>query len=307
MGFEAIVGNEKIKQVLKQAVSHHMVSHSYLFIGPEGIGKRLFAREFAKMLLCLEKNTACGTCKSCMELDSQNHPDYMEIQPDGNAIKIEQIRMLQSKVIEKPIISSQKVYVINDSDKMTKEAQNCLLKTLEEPPQYVTIILIGSNETMYLNTIKSRCTKIAFQEIEEQVLRTYLAEKEGMTDIPDSFVKLLGGSIAKAQKLKEKQATYEQIEKLLDKMKTHTMLDIWKMEDCFRKNKEDIIDLLDITNVILYHKAMEDPMRAICYLNSMQIVEKTKKRIKSNSNFDMSIDGLLLSIWEEIHEENSRG
>ena len=90
--------------------------------------------------------------------------------PDEGKIKIEQLRNLQSKIIEKPIISNKKVYVIKDADTMTKEASNCLLKTLEEPPSYIIIILIGANESMFLNTIKSRCTKILFNKIEDDKL-----------------------------------------------------------------------------------------------------------------------------------------
>ena len=107
----------------------------------------------------------CNHCKSCVEFDGGNNPDFVYIEPDGKVIKIEQIRELQTKVIEKPVNSNKKVYVINDADLMTKEAQNCLLKTLEEPPEYIVIILIVNNESKVLTTIKSRCMKIYFEKI----------------------------------------------------------------------------------------------------------------------------------------------
>ena len=138
--FNNILGNEKIKDVLINAVKLNKVSHSYLFIGPDGIGKKLIAKEFAKMILCTSENKYCNNCKSCIEFDTNNNPDFRIIEPDGNSLKIEQIREFQNKVSEKPIISDRKVYIINNSDKMTQEAQNCLLKTLEEPPEFVTII-----------------------------------------------------------------------------------------------------------------------------------------------------------------------
>ena len=137
--FSDIIGNDKLKKELIHSVETNKTSHSYLFIGTEGIGKKLIAEEFAKMLLAVK--------------DTENSPDFSIIEPDGNSIKIEQIREFQKKVSEKPIISNKKVYIINDSDKMTVEAQNCLLKTLEEPPEFVTIILIGSNENSFLSTI----------------------------------------------------------------------------------------------------------------------------------------------------------
>ena len=163
--FERILGNEKIKNSLIKSVNMGKYSHSYLFLGVPGIGKKMIAREFAKMILCEDETPYCNKCKSCIEFDSGNNPDYEEIIPDGNNIKIEQIRQMQRKIIESPIISSKKVYVLDDADTLTREAQNCLLKTLEEPPEFATIILIGSNESSFLSTIKSRCTILKFDNI----------------------------------------------------------------------------------------------------------------------------------------------
>ena len=152
--FENIIGNSPIKNILKQAIKNEKVSHSYLFIGISGIGKKIIATEFAKAILCFNQNEICNTCKACVEFNSNNNPDFLYIKPEGNSIKIEQIRELQKRIQEKPIISTKKVYIIDDADYMTKEAQNCLLKTLEEPPGFATIILIGSNENAFLTTIK---------------------------------------------------------------------------------------------------------------------------------------------------------
>ena len=163
--FEKIIGNDKIKNELINSINLNKFSHSYLFLGTSGIGKKLVAREFAKMILCEGTPKYCNKCKSCIEFDSLNNPDFKEIVPDGTAIKIDQIREMQAKIYESPIISSKKVYIIDDADLMTKEAQNCLLKTLEEPPEFVTLILIGSNETSFLSTIKSRCIILKFDNI----------------------------------------------------------------------------------------------------------------------------------------------
>ena len=140
--FEKIIGNERVKKYIETSIKQEKVLHSYLFVGTEGIGKKLVATEFAKQVLCLEDGKCCNKCKSCIEFESLNHPDFDIIEPDGNSIKIDQIRKMQKKIQEKPIISNKKIYIINNSDKMTKEAQNCLLKTLEEPPQYAIILLI---------------------------------------------------------------------------------------------------------------------------------------------------------------------
>ena len=103
--FEGIIGNDKIKKELEFLAKTEKYSHSYLFLGTAGIGKKLIAREFAKMILCESEEKYCGKCKSCIEFDSNNNPDFLEIMPDGNNVKIEQIRDLQRKIVEQPIIS----------------------------------------------------------------------------------------------------------------------------------------------------------------------------------------------------------
>ena len=107
--FDKIIGNEEIQELLEQTIRNKRASHSYLFVGTEGIGKKQIAKEFAKALLCLEENKYCGKCKSCIEFDDNNNPDFILIEPEENSIKIDQIREIQRKVVEKPIISKQKV------------------------------------------------------------------------------------------------------------------------------------------------------------------------------------------------------
>ena len=187
--FEKIVGNNQIKETLEKSIKQNKTSHSYLFIGIEGIGKKLFAIEFAKAILCLNEEKYCNKCKSCIEFDTNNNPDFSYIEPDGNSIKIEQIRNLQKRIQEKPVISNKKVYIINDAHLMTQEAQNCLLKTLEEPPEFATIVLIGSNETQFLPTIKSRCTIMHFNKIEKEELQKYLLENYGLNNISEKYFK----------------------------------------------------------------------------------------------------------------------
>lgn len=128
MEFKDILGNENAKEILLKSLKNKTVLHSYMFIGNDGIGKNLIAKQFAKMILCDKFDTQslkeCEHCKSCIEFEGNNNPDFKIIEPDGKVIKIEQIREMQNKVIEKPIISNKKVYIINDADTMTKEAQN---------------------------------------------------------------------------------------------------------------------------------------------------------------------------------------
>ena len=295
--FEKIVGNEKIKENLKKSFEQNKTSHSYLFIGVEGIGKKMIAKDFAKRILCIENKENCDTCKSCIEFNTNNNPDFMIISPDGNSIKIEQIRDLQKSIQEKPIISTKKVYIIDDADKMTSEAQNCLLKTLEEPPEFATIILIGSNESSFLSTIKSRCMILHFETIKNEELKNFLQENYGITDISQNMLDIFQGSIGKAIILKDKKEEYEQIESIIMNMENKDIIDIINMSEIIYKSKEEIYEILDYINIILLKLAKLN----YSYTKCINIVENTKKRLQQNANYDMSIDNMLFNIWQEVN------
>lgn len=294
--FEKIIGNNNIKNELIHTVELNKISHSYLFLGTAGIGKKEIAKEFAKMILCLNEKKYCNHCKSCIEFDSNNNPDFQMVEPDGNSIKIEQIRQMQRKIIEAPIISQNKVYIINDADLMTIEAQNCLLKTLEEPPEFVTIILIGSNENNFLSTIKSRCTIIKFQDIENSQIKDYLENKYDIK-VSDNLLEIFGGSIGKAEKLKDKQELYNSIIEIIENIENLDIIDLFKRADVIYKSQEEKNSILDAINTILFKMGKEN----IKYLNCINIVEDTKIRLNANGNYNMCIDNMLLKIWEEMH------
>ena len=294
--FDSIIGNNKIKQLLINSVQNDKTSHSYLFVGIDGIGKKMVATEFAKILLCLNETRYCNKCKSCIEFDSNNNPDFLCIEPDGNSIKIEQIRYLQKKIQEKPIISNKKVYIINDADKMTVEAQNCLLKTLEEPPEYATIVLIGSNENAFLTTIKSRCMIIHFNKIENIEIKRYLEENYAISNISENMLEIFQGSIGKAISLKDKKNEYTEIENIVENINKKNIIDILQMSEIIYKSKDEILEILDYINIILLKKAKENYK----YTKCINIVENTKKRLKQNANYDMCIDNMLFNISEEL-------
>ena len=294
--FENILGNEKNKNILEKSIKLNKFSHSYIFWGIEGIGKKIIAKEFAKNILCLEQQENCN-CKSCIEIDSNNNPDFQLIEPNEGKVKIEQIREMQRKVAEKPIISNKKVYIIDNADTMTTEAQNCLLKTLEEPPEYITIILICSNEDNLLSTIKSRCTRMHFETIDIEQMRKYIKQTYPEQEISENIINLSQGSIGKAIKLNEKKDIYENIEKIFLSMQNKDLIDIMQMAEEIYKAKEDINMVLDYMNVILLKLSKEK----IKYIRCIDIVEQTKKRLKANSNYDMCIDNLLFNMTFIIH------
>lgn len=281
--FSDIIGNDKLKKELIHSVETNKTSHSYLFIGTEGIGKKLIAEEFAKMVLAVK--------------DTENSPDFSIIEPDGNSIKIEQIREFQKKVSEKPIISNKKVYIINDSDKMTVEAQNCLLKTLEEPPEFVTIILIGSNENSFLSTIKSRCMILHFEKISDEQIQKYLQDNHQTEINSKIMLEACQGSIGKALEIKDKQELYQNTEQVVNSLERKDKIDILNISDFIYKSKDDKLEILNYMNVLFINLAKINSKYADC----IAIVEETKRRLQSNANYDMCIDNLLLSLWENVN------
>ena len=280
--FENIIGNESIKNTLEKSIKTNQITHSYLMIGIPGIGKKLLAKEYAKVILGSN--------------DIINNPDFLCIEPDGNSIKIDQIRNLQEEIQEKPIISNKKVYIIDDADLMTKEAQNCLLKTLEEPPKFAVIILIGSNENAFLPTIKSRCMILHFNRLSDSEIKSYLQKQYNELSVTQSMLDIAGGSIGRAINLKDKQEDYSKVEEIINNLDKKDLIDIVQASEILYKSKENINDILDYINIILLKMAKENYI----YTNCIKIVENTKKRLAQNANYDMSIDDMLFKMWEEI-------
>ena len=295
MSFNELIGNEKIKQNLIKILNSDNITHSYMFIGTKGIGKKLFAKEFAKGILCTNNNQKpCENCKSCLEFVNNNNPDYYEINLENNenSIKIDTIRQMQKKVQELPIVSKRKVYIIDNSEYMTKEAQNCLLKTLEEPPSYVTIILIVSNEDNILNTIKSRCLKFYFNDLTNEELKKYIAGNLNLQEFSTNMIKACQGSIGKAQEIIKNKEIYFKLDEIFSNIEDYSLTDIYQKMDILYKNKEEIQHILEYLNTIFINKAKRD----VTFADYISYIEETKRDIRLNCNYDMCIDKLLFKM-----------
>lgn len=243
-----------------------------------------------------QENRPCEVCKSCMEFVNSNNPDYYEInlQNDENSIKIEAIRQMQKRVQELPIVSERKVYIIDDSELMTKEAQNCLLKTLEEPPVFVTIILIVSNENLILNTIKSRCLKIYFNNISESELKKYINENFNISEFSENMLQACGGSIGKTYTIYKNKDIYSKLDEIFNNVEKYTLTDVVSKLEVVYKSKEEIQDILEYLNAIFIKKAKEN----IKYIDYIQYVEETKRNLNQNCNYDMCIDNFIFKIFK---------
>ena len=310
MYFEKIRGQRFAKKYLSNSIKSNMISHAYMFEGPSGVGKNTMARDLATTLLEME--------------NLFNSPDYIEITPDGNSIKIAQIRKLQSDILVKPY-KSYKIYVIDEAQKMTVEAQNALLKTLEEPPKYAIILLISSNKESLLDTIKSRCEIIKFTPIPLVEVADYLTQ----TGVDKNRASLLAnfsrGSMQKAIELSESEDFHimrDEVQKYVETFLTGSMLDIMDIQSSIEKYKDNITNVLDLLvnyfrDIMMVKENVDSSMiinlDRLVFIKNMStkitysqlskiidIIEETKNKLRSNCNFNISIQVMTLNIYEVI-------
>lgn len=191
MAFKDILGNNRVKKILKKALQKNRIPNSLLFCGPEGVGKREMALVLAKAVNCQQKEgDACETCASCRAINAGNFPDVMEIQPEKEVLKIEQMRMLRNIAYLKPMVGKKRIFIVREAEKMTEEAANSLLKILEEPPLFSYIILMTHNPFLVLSTIKSRCQILNFLPISKEDIEKILVD-EGYEERKARIISLL--------------------------------------------------------------------------------------------------------------------
>ncbi|PKM49434.1 MAG: DNA polymerase III subunit delta' [Firmicutes bacterium HGW-Firmicutes-7] len=201
--FNEIVGHEEIIKHIKSSIKTDKVSHAYMFEGEEGIGKKCLANAFAKTLQCEEgKDEPCNSCSSCKSFDSQNHPDIKYVvATKKTGIGVDDIReQLNMDINIKPYRYRYKIYIIEEGDLVTPQAQNALLKTIEEPPGYGIIIIIAHNSSRFLPTVLSRCAILSLKPIEEEKIKSYLIEEEKLSQVKaHMYASLSRGNIGKAK------------------------------------------------------------------------------------------------------------
>ncbi len=276
--FEKIIGHENQKEILSNMIENNTISHSYLFSGKKGIGKASIAKEFASYIL------------KTSNIDASPDFKYIKRQEDKKDILVEQIR---KEVIDdmyiSPISGDRKVYIIDDADSLNITAQNALLKTLEEPPRYVVIILVAFNESKFLPTILSRLTKISFQPLKLDELKKYMKEEYAL-DLSDTIVEFLDGSLGKAIEIVNKNLLeeFEKIDKLYEICCTKNEV---KALLCCETIDFSVDCLLDYLEYILYKFGK---------YKTIEIVEYSKNRLKANGNYDIVIDHMILKIIENI-------
>ena len=249
-----IIGHQQITEQLQRTVASDRIAGAYLFVGPTGIGKEMVARYFAQLILCQQgaqpgsppvigKGQVCGTCLACRKVDSGNHPDLQFIRPEGSLLKIGQIRELQKQIIYEPLEASRKVYILTDAERMNPEAENCLLKTLEEPPAASVLILLTANIQALLPTTRSRCQILQFHPMPTQELAEILTNKFSVAPEQATALAIAAdGAIGKALAQLEKGDI--RTERIPEVLKETDPLAAFRLAENFKDNPETLSELV---------------------------------------------------------------
>lgn len=326
-GFQEIVGHEEVIQHLQNAIRLGKVSHAYILSGEKGSGKKLLANTFAMALQCEKKGAdPCQECRSCKKAMSRNHPDIIYITHEKpNSIGIEDIRtQLIEDVMIKPYCSSYKIYIIDEAEKLTLQAQNALLKTIEEPPAYAVILLLTSNMETFLPTITSRCVKLNLRPVQESMVKDYLMEKMHLPDYQAQMDAAFSqGNIGKARQMAESDEFNLMTEQALRILKKSNELELYEMVEMIKElsaEKQNIDEYLDLFAMwfrdVLFFKAtkevdglmfkdqlnhIKERARKSSYEGIEKIIDAigtAKERLHANVNFDLVMELLFLTIRE---------
>ena len=325
--FADIIGQEQLKEHIQNAIAWNKVSHAYIINGERNAGKEFIARIFAMTLQC-EKGgkEPCNECHSCKQALSHNQPDIVYVSHEKpNSIGVEDIRgQINNDIGIKPYSSPRKIYIMNEGEKMTPQAQNALLKTLEEPPEYAVILILTDNVEGLLPTIISRCVVLNMKPVPDKLVKKYLMEELGVPDYKANIcVAFARGNIGKAKLL----ASSEEFEKVKDEaitlVKYINDMEINEIVKAIKKIMEyklDVNDYLDILTVwyrdALLYKATKD-VNSLVFKNEFQQIRKVadrstyegietivkalqqaRRRLEANVNFDLTMELMLLTIKE---------
>lgn len=203
MRLQDLFGQEIAKEQLRRSLLEERISHAYLFSGPPGVGKKTAALAWAQALNCLYPvgGDACDACPACRKVANRTHPDVLHIVPEGESIHLEQVREVRRRVLYQPYEGQRLVVILSDGDRLTAEAANALLKSLEEPAPWAVFVLVSDRPQDLLPTIRSRCQPVNFRPLPRQVIASFLKDR-GISEEQAGFLaSLAGGSLARAEKL----------------------------------------------------------------------------------------------------------
>lgn len=324
-GFEEILGNEMVKDHFKKAIANHKISHAYILTGEAGMGRKSIANAFAMTLLCEKGGSEpCMSCHSCKQVMSGNHPDLIYVTHEKpGSIGVDDVReQINDTIMIRPYSSYYKIYIVDEAEKMTVQAQNALLKTIEEPPSYAVIILITTNQEAFLPTILSRCVQMKLKPLKDFTIKSYLTQNlhisEKDADICAAFAR---GNLGKAIHLASSDEFKELFQKVMVLVKNVGTMDISMLLDCIREMKEqnfDIGEVLDLMQFwyrdVLMFKVTKD-MNLLIFKNEYKMINETgekvdyagleailaaidtaRTRLNANVNMELAMELLLLTM-----------
>ena len=328
-GFDKIIGHNKIIEHLKNAIAMDKVSHAYIFNGEDNSGKMMLAEAFAMALQCEgDGERPCMNCRSCRQAKEHNQPDIIYIGRDEEkpkSISVDEIRtMLNNDIVIKPYSSKYKIYIIDNAEKMNVQAQNALLKTIEEPPAYGVIMLLTTNADSFLPTILSRCITLNLKTVEEEKIKSHLMKAYQIPDYQAEVCAAFAqGNVGKAIQLASSDEFNElkrdviSLVKKADDMEIYELTQTIKQVGEYKKKIDEYLDLLTLWyRDVLYMKATNDVNNLIfkdevydikkqaakkSYTGIekiLQAIEQARTRLRANVNFDLVIEMLLLAIKE---------
>ena len=338
-GFKDILGHEQIIEHLQNAITMDKVSHAYIINGPDKSGKMMLAEAFAQTLQCekLEETVAaagtdsrrvepCMECHSCKQAIGKNQPDIIYVRHEKpNTISVDDIRtQVNNDIVIKPYSSRYKIYIIDEAEKMNVQAQNALLKTIEEPPAYAIILLLTTNADNFLPTILSRCVTLNVKVVADDKIKKYLMSKYQVPDYQaDICVAFAQGNVGKAILLASSDDFNELKASVLQLMKRLREIDLYEMGEAVKQISEyklTINDYFDLMMIwyrdVLFFKATGDVNGLIFkdevydikrqaekssyngIENILEALQKAQVRLNANVNFDLVIELLLLTIKE---------
>lgn len=324
MKFQDIIGQEHMTGHLQNAIRMGKVSHAYIIQGEAGSGKKLLADVFATTLQCEEGGIEpCGHCQSCKQAVSGNHSDIRRVTHEKASISVDDIRLqLNNDILVKPYSRPYKVYIIDEAEKMTEQAQNAMLKTIEEPPEYAVIILLTVNAKLLLPTILSRCILLNVRPVARGQIKKLLTEHYGiasfMAEVAADFADgVPGKAIAYAQS-GEFVDLKDEVIRVLRRLDSMPAEEIYKKVKEWAGRKAELSDILSLINLwyrdVLVMKstggsgrlvfreeekdlsAQAEQMSYARIEECIQAVETTRQRMSANVNLEVSLEMLLYTM-----------
>ena len=327
LGFNDILGHEQIKNHFRNAVQTGKVSHAYILSGEAGMGRKSLANAFALNLLC-EKGLPdpCMQCHACKQVLAGSHPDLIYVTHEKPAsIGVDDIReQINDTILVRPYSSYYKIYIVDEAEKMTVQAQNALLKTIEEPPSYAVILLLTTNPDAFLPTILSRCVQLKLKPLKDVVVKEYLIQSLGVEESQaEIYAAFARGNLGKAIHLAESEDFKRMYDEILHMLKHLKEADISELLDYIHKLREENLDIyscLDFMQMwyrdVLMYKTTKDinllifkdefsTIKSMSTVSGyegleriLEAIDKARIRLDANVNTELVMELMLLTMKE---------